>query len=245
VSAGAGPAAGHASERVLKVAEMTDAVVLLIEDDDVIGGNLLRALDAHFDARWVRTGADGLAAAADADLVVLDLGLPDLDGLEVCRLLHGRRPALPVIVLTAFDDQVMVVAGLEAGAVDYVTKPFHLAELVARIRAHLRSIDPTSTSVLEVGAVRVDTRSRRVTIAGDEVELRPKELDLLAVLMQSAGAVVTRDELMRRVWDEHWYGSTKTLDVHMASLRRALRRAPAPGCTITTLRGVGFRLEPA
>jgi DNA-binding response OmpR family regulator len=150
-----------------------------------------------------------------------------------------------VLVLTAVDDQVMVVAALEAGAVDYVTKPFHLAELIARIRAHLRSIEPAAASVLSVGGVEVDTRSRRVTIGGAEVELRPKELDLLAVLMQHAGAVVTRDELMRRVWDEHWYGSTKTLDVHMASLRRALRGTPSPGCTITTLRGVGFRLESA
>ena len=218
-------------------------VVLLIEDDETIGENLSRALESDFAPRWARTGRSGIDAAPGADLVVLDLGLPDLDGLEVCRQLVARHPVLPVLMLTARHEEVQIVAGLEAGAVDYVTKPFRLAELIARIRAHLRTSGVGEPALLEIGQVRVDAASRRVFVAGDEVALRPKELDLLLVLMARAGSVVTRDELMRQVWDEHWYGSTKTLDVHMASLRRALRQDGDTGGTITTLRGVGFRFE--
>jgi DNA-binding response OmpR family regulator len=218
-------------------------VVLLIEDDETIGENLYRVLEDHFDPRWERTGAAGLEAAVGVDLVVLDLGLPDVDGSEVCRRLARRCPSLPVLMLTARHEEVQILAGLEAGAVDYVTKPFHLAELSARIRAHLRSSRITAPEVVEISDVRVDAESRRVFVAGDEVHLRPKEFDLLLVLMGHVGSVLTRDELMRRVWGENWYGSTKTLDVHMVALRRALRHAGEPGCTITTLRGIGFRME--
>jgi DNA-binding response OmpR family regulator len=218
-------------------------VVVLIEDDETIGENLSRALDGPYRSHWARTGAEGIEAAAEADLIILDLGLPDVHGLDVCRFLTAHWPRVPVLILTAQDEEVQIVAGLEAGAVDYVNKPFRLAELKARIRAHLRTIATAEPTDLEVGEVRVDAAARRVLVAGHEVDLRPKELDLLLVLLERAGTVVTRDELMRLVWDEHWHGSTKTLDVHMASLRRALRHDGTPACTITTLRGVGFRLE--
>jgi DNA-binding response OmpR family regulator len=221
----------------------TRPVVLLVEDDAVIGENLTRAFEDQFDVRWSTTGLGGLPDAADADLVVLDLGLPDIDGLELCRLLTDKWPTLPVLILTARHDEVEVVSGLEAGAVDYVTKPFRLAELIARVRAHLRTTSSATPSRLVVGRVVIEADARRVTIDGDEVPLRPKELDLLVALAERAGSVITRDELMRGVWDEHWYGSTKTLDVHMANLRRKLAQHGDPACTITTVRGVGFRME--
>jgi DNA-binding response OmpR family regulator len=218
-------------------------VVVLVEDDAIIGENLSRALQDSFDSRWAKTGVAGLEAVAEADLVVLDLGLPDIDGLELCRRICEEWPRLPVLILTARHEEVDVVRGLEAGAVDYVTKPFRLAELLARIRAHLRAITTEDPAELSLGEITVDMRARRVLVAGTEIQLRPKEFDLLVVLVERMGRVVTRDELMRGVWDENWYGSTKTLDVHMANLRRKLAHNGKPACVITTLRGVGFRLE--
>jgi DNA-binding response OmpR family regulator len=218
-------------------------VVVLVEDDEVIGQNLSRAFEDQFDVRWSVNGLQGFGTMDDADLVVLDLGLPDVDGLELCRRIADTWPRLPVLILTARQDEVEVVSGLEAGAVDYVTKPFRLAELIARIKAHLRTSAPPSSSRIVIGSMVIEADARRVTVDGVEVPLRPKELDLLLALAERPGSVITRDELMRGVWDEHWYGSTKTLDVHMTNLRRKLSPGGRPACTISTLRGVGFRLE--
>jgi DNA-binding response OmpR family regulator len=147
-----------------------------------------------------------------------------------------------VIMLTARDDELDVVVGLDAGAVDYVTKPFRLSELLARIRAQLRRAQPIDRAVLAVAGLTVDSGARRVWVDSGEITLRAKEFDLLARLVVDAGCAVSRDTLMRDVWDAHWVGSTKTLDFHVAALRRKLD--PAIGASrITTVRGVGFRFE--
>jgi DNA-binding response OmpR family regulator len=224
---------------------MTGERILIIEDDERIGSTLLRALGGHgFDACWEPTGASGLAAAESfrPHLVLLDLGLPDRDGLEICRALHDAAPTLDIIMLTARDDELDVVVGLDAGAVDYITKPFKLAELVARIRAQLRRADQHPGSRSAASDVVVDPDSRRVWLHGIELVLRAKEFDLLARLVADAGNVVPRETLMCDVWDEHWFGSTKTLDFHIAALRRKLD-TPGTASHITTLRGVGYRFE--
>ncbi|HEV7861095.1 MAG TPA: response regulator transcription factor, partial [Acidimicrobiia bacterium] len=173
--------------------------------------------------------------------VLLDLGLPDIDGLEVCRALRQRLPDLPVLMLTARAEEVDAVVGLDAGADDYVTKPFRLAELMARIRAALRRVP--ATTVTAVQDVRIDHDARRAWRGDTELELSAKEFDLLALLAGDAGRAVTRDRIMREVWDEHWYGPTKTLDMHISWLRKKLGDDPAAPRLITTLRGVGFRFE--
>ena len=176
--------------------------------------------------------------------MLLDLGLPDIDGLEVCRKIARDRRHAPDPDAHRRQEEIDVVVGLDAGAVDYVTKPFRLAELLARIRAQLRRPDVNNEPAqLAVGDLVVDRASRRVWVDGDEVELRAKEFDLLAVLVAQVGNVVTREDLMSEVWDEHWFGSTKTLDVHIAALRRKLGDGPESPSRITTLRGVGYRFE--
>jgi DNA-binding response OmpR family regulator len=174
-------------------------------------------------------------------LVVLDLGLPDQDGLDVCRQLRGRPFPPQVLVLTARGEEVDVVLGLDAGADDYLTKPFRLAEFLARVRACTRRSDSMQDELV-IGELAVDIDARVVTLAEATVDLRPKEFDLLVALARSAGRVVTRERLLSDVWDEHWYGSTKTLDIHIWALRRKL---DAPGATsrITTVRGVGYRMD--
>jgi DNA-binding response OmpR family regulator len=225
---------------------MNRGQVLVIEDDAAIGQGLIEALDAHgYEARWATTGTEGLdvAAAAPPDLVLLDLGLPDLDGVEVCRRLRAKAPMTTIVILTARSDEIDVVLGLDAGADDYVTKPFRLTELLARVRAHLRRTRTDGGGRVVVADLVVDTDARRSFLDGHELELRAKEFDLLALLAGEAGRAVTRERIMAEVWDEHWYGSTKTLDMHISSLRRKLGdRSGAP--RITTLRGVGYRLEP-
>jgi DNA-binding response OmpR family regulator len=221
--------------------------VLVVEDDATIGRGLTEALGAHgYETRWATTGAEALehAAATPPDLVLLDLGLPDLDGVEVCRRLRAQAPMTTIVILTARSDEIDVVLGLDAGADDYVTKPFRLAELLARVRAHLRRARPDDGERMKVGNLDVDVGARRVSLGGHDLELRAKEFDLLALLVAEAGRVVTRERIMADVWDEHWYGSTKTLDMHISSLRRKLGDGSgAP--RITTLRGVGYRLEEA
>lgn len=225
---------------------MTSPRLLLVEDDDGIARPLVAALSgAGYDVTRVATGSDALAAApSGVDLVLLDLGLPDIDGLEVCRRLRAGAEELPILVLTARTTEADVVVGLDAGADDYVEKPFRLAELQARIRALLRRRTGDAADG-EVAAqdVRVDLAARRAWHDDEELELTPKEFDLLALLLQQAGTVVTRDELMTRVWDAQWYGSTKTLDVHVSALRRKLGDDPADPRYITTVRGVGLRFE--
>jgi DNA-binding response OmpR family regulator len=218
--------------------------ILLVEDDDAIASGLVRVLDAQgFPVRRLARGAGAVAAAdAGVGLVVLDLGLPDMDGIDVCRRLRNARPDLAILILSARDQELDIVAGLDAGADDYLVKPFRLSELLARVRAHLRRVDeaaPAPASVpLRAGDLSVDLAARRVFRGGDELALRPKEFDLLALLVAEAGRAVTRERIMREVWDTDWLGSTKTLDTHVLTLRHKL----GPDA-ITTLRGVGYRYE--
>jgi len=220
--------------------------LLLIEDDDSISTPLAEGLErADFDVTVARSGTEGLAAAADAELVLLDLGLPDVDGADICRLLVERHSA-PIIVLTARGDERDRVRLLEMGADDYVVKPFGFRELVARIGAVRRrsGVGLAATSGLDPKVqqfthLRIDHRARRVEVDEREVALSRKEFDLLARLAESPGTVVPRDRIIEEVWDEHWWGSTKTLDVHIGSLRKKLGN-PA---FIATVRGVGYRLD--
>ena len=227
------------------------ADLLVVEDDETIGTALTTGLRAHGHAvSWQRTGHGALEAAACRvfDLALLDLGLPDLDGVEVCRRLRLSQPGTVLVILTARSEEMDVVVGLEAGADDYLTKPFRFGELLARVRAHLRrsAVVPPDRTLLTVGALTVDVGARRVALAGEEVALRAKEFDLVARLAQDAGTAVSRETLMADVWDAHWYGSTKTLDVHVAAVRRKLAAVDAGAApAITTLRGHGYRMEPA
>jgi DNA-binding response OmpR family regulator len=226
--------------------------ILLVEDDDGIAAPLAAALrsDGH-DVVRVATGAEALMRARDgAGVILLDLGLPDLDGVEVCRRLRELVPDAPILMLTARASEADVVVGLDAGADDYVTKPFRLAELLARLRALLRRTAGTATDVgdqrpatAEAQDVRVDLEAHRAWLGDRELELAPKEFELLAVLVANAGAVVTRDRLMEEVWDTNWYGSTKTLDMHVSWLRRKLGDNASSPRYVTTVRGVGFRFE--
>jgi DNA-binding response OmpR family regulator len=230
------------------------AAILLVEDDPQIGRSVHSALVANgHDAVWVQTAdkARNAAAATSFELALLDLGLPDGDGVDVCRELRVAQPACVIVMLTARRAEMDVVVGLEAGADDYLTKPFGLTELLARVRAHLRRHDPRSgadSAPLQVGDLQVDVGARRVFVRGVEVELRAKEFELLARLARDAGRAVSRERLMYDVWDENWYGSTKTIDVHVASLRRKLLEAGAGDSSalpvLTTLRGHGYRLDP-
>ncbi|MGO1050158.1 response regulator transcription factor [Crossiella sp. CA198] len=215
--------------------------VLLVEDDEPIAESLRRGLRRYgFEVDWVRTGAEALAAA-EAELVLLDLGLPDTDGLDVCRELRARGD-VPIIVISARSDEVDRVVGLEIGADDYVTKPFGVREVIARMRAVLRRVRPADTAAQaqpdRYGQLTLDRRGRRSYLDGAEVLLTPKEYDLLAFLTEEPGAVFTREQIMEAVWDANWFGPTKTLDVHIGSLRRKFPGAFA----IETVRGVGFRL---
>jgi DNA-binding response OmpR family regulator len=219
--------------------------ILIVEDDERIGATLLRALEGSgYDARWEQSGRGALSAAAEQrpDLVLLDLGLPDMDGLDVCREIHRCDATIDVVMLTARDEELDVVVGLDAGAIDYVTKPFKLAELLARLRAQFRRAEPRWQSRTTAGDLVIDGNARRAWLGDDELGLRAKEFDLLARLVADAGNAVSRESLMADVWDEHWFGSTKTLDFHIAALRRKID--PADGVSrITTLRGVGYRFE--
>ncbi|RSM89427.1 DNA-binding response regulator [Kibdelosporangium aridum] len=225
------------------------ARLLLVEDDRTIGEALDSSLRLHgYEVCWTRAGAMALHEAQRTafDLVLLDLGLPDLDGVEVCRRLRSAQPQTVLVIVTARQDEMDVVVGLEAGADDYLVKPVRLGELLARVRAHLRRGPSSARQTISVGELVVDTASRQVTVAGQEVSLRAKEFDLLARLADAVGSAVSRDMLMTEVWDAHWYGSTKTLDVHIAALRRKLAAAaptPEQAPRISTLRGHGYRLE--
>ncbi|GAB3443195.1 response regulator transcription factor [Phycicoccus ginsengisoli] len=224
---------------------------LVIEDDETLGRQLAAGLSAHgYETDWSRTGADGVAHADRnrPDVIILDLGLPDQDGIDVARRLRRSRPEVLLVILTARDADMDVVVGLDAGADDYLTKPVGLTVLLARLRAHLRSRPPAlDTQPLIVGQLRIDVAARTCALAGSRVDLRTKEFDLLVTLAAGAGTALSREDLMSLVWDENWFGSTKTLDVTMAALRRSLHSvADATGVappTITTLRGHGYRME--
>ena len=225
------------------------ASLLIVEDDESIGSGLSRTLTAEgHDTTWVTTIAAARATSTRPEVVVLDLNLPDGDGLMLCGELLQRHPDARVIMLTARTGELDAVLGLNAGAVDYVAKPFRLAELLARVNAQLRTLPTDSRDGTEhpiaIGDLRIDLGARRVSVAGTPVALRVKEFDLLARLAKEPGIVVRREQLMSDVWDEHWWGSTKTLDTHMAALRRHLGEQPGCRSRITTVRGVGYRLEP-
>ena len=223
----------------------TASRILIVEDDESIGASLQRAFSSDTTTvAWARTAAAAADMARDGspDLVLLDLGLPDGDGVDVCRVLLAQAPALPIIILTARDTEIDVVVGLDSGAVDYVTKPFRLAELSARVRTHLRRVVHDNDRIV-VGRLTVDRGARRAIVDGFDVELRAKEFDLLARMAAVAGHALRREALMTDIWDEHWFGSTKTLDVTVSSLRRKLDEVSPGAVVITTLRGVGYRLE--
>ncbi|MGP4000653.1 response regulator transcription factor [Streptomyces sp. 8N706] len=238
--------------------------VLLIEDDERIAGPLAEGLGRYgFTVERARTGAAALAAA-EPEMVLLDLGLPDMDGIDVCRVLR-QRSDVPIIMITARGEEIDRVLGLELGADDYMAKPFGVRELVARIRAVTRRArpaaatgmggtgiagqpravapaiggPPTADGVQQVGPLGIDRRTRQVHLADRAVALAPKEFDLLAYLAQDPGAVYSRQQIVDQVWDPHFFGPTKTLDVHVAALRRKLGDA----AWIETIRRVGFRLR--
>jgi DNA-binding response OmpR family regulator len=228
------------------VVQASPSRVLVIEDDESVGAGLVGVLaaDGH-EVRWARTGEDArrLLAGGVLDLVLLDLGLPDVDGLELCAELRERHVEVVVVVVTARTDEADAVRALDGGADDFVMKPFRPVELLARLRAHLRRRGEIGPQELRAGPVRLDQGSRRAWVCDLEITLRPKEHELLAVLVADAGRAVRRERLMDEVWDEHWSGSTKTLDVHVANLRRKLADAGDRWDRIATLRGYGYRFE--
>ena len=240
--------------------------VLLVEDDDLIAPLLIQMLErSEYAVVHVRTGADAISHVAEhsPQVVLLDLGLPDMDGLDVCRQLRADGFDGGIVVLTARDGELDRVVGFDVGADDYLAKPFSLSELLARLRAVMRrgwaapvgaasaapSAAPTAAPAPAAGSagdsgLEVDTRGRRVRVRGEEVAVTAKEFDVLALLDQERGAVVTRERLMDEVWDENWFGSTKTLDATVGRLRQKLEAADSP-VAVGTVRGVGFRLEDA
>jgi two-component system, OmpR family, response regulator RegX3 len=226
---------------------MNRRAILLIEDEESISDPLASALRKEgFDVRIAEGATAGLEAfrARPPDLVLLDVMLPDGDGKDVLRTIRGSS-RVPVVMLTARGEEMDRVLGLELGADDYVTKPFSAAELVARLRAVLRRSEPAvvaeAVPVLEVGDVSMNLETRRVMRAGEEIDLTVKEFELLRVLLEHAGKVVRRQALVGEVWDASWFGSTKTVDVHVSALRRKLGDDPSDPRYVHTVRGVGFR----
>ena len=225
----------------------TKRTVLLVEDEESITAPLSEALSREgFEPVIAGTATEALelAVSRSPDLVLLDLGLPDGSGLDVCRELRSRS-TVPIIMVTARGEETDRIVGLEVGADDYVVKPFSAREVVARIRAVLRrTAAPAPTQlddVVELGEVRVDRARRSATFEGRPLELSRKEFDLLQLLVDNAGAVVKRERLIDEVWDTNWFGSTKTLDVHVSGLRKKLGDDPNEPRYIHTVRGVGFR----
>jgi DNA-binding response OmpR family regulator len=222
--------------------------LLVVEDDDQIAAPLVRTLEREdYVVERVATGGEALErlAAETVDLVLLDLGLPDVDGLEVCRRARASGYDGGVMILTARGGELDRVVGLDVGADDYLPKPFALAELLARVRALLRRTARTAPAVPDdpvAGGVRVDRDTRRAWVDGTELGLTVKEFDVLALVESAGGSVVTRERVMDEVWDENWFGSTKTLDTTIGRLRQKLEDADAPA-RLVTVRGVGFRWE--
>src|ERR671919_2831246 len=223
-------------------------VILLVEEERAITEPLAEALEREgFNPAVAGTAAEALEKAQGQvpDLVLLDIGLPDGSGLDVCRELR-RDAEVPIIMLTARGSEADRVAGLELGADDYVVKPFSAREVAARVRAVLRrsGARPQATDgAIEIGEVRLDPSRHEATLAGEPLELSRKEFELLHTLMEEAGSVITREALIERVWDMNWFGSTKTLDVHISGLRKKLGDDPKDPRYIHTVRGVGFRFS--
>jgi DNA-binding response OmpR family regulator len=215
---------------------VTSLQILLVEDDDAISAPLARGLNREgYDVAVARDGTSGLQAglSPEISLVILDVGLPHMSGLDVCRRLRAARPKLQILILTALAEEVNAVDGLDAGADDYIAKPFRLAELLARVRAAARRAEPTE---LTACGVRVDPAARRAFVDAQELTLSPKEFDLLTRLIADAGKVVTREQLLRDVWQTNWHGSSRTLDQHVSWLRGKIGEN-----LIVTVRGKGYR----
>ncbi len=218
--------------------------ILIVEDDPSVADGILDGLaSTTFETKHVATGADALAAIQDFDpeLVLLDLGLPDMDGTDVCREIR-KISSVPIIVVSARDEEIDRVIALEIGADDYVVKPFGMRELVARIKAVARRSSSSDAHVApaaerEFGILKIDRRAIRVTLNGDEIHLTPKEFELLVYLSEDPGAVHRRTDILHDVWDTNWYGTTKTLDAHVAAIRKKL----GDPAWIESVRGVGFR----
>jgi two-component system response regulator RegX3 len=225
--------------------------ILVVEDDAAIRDALQEALGA--DGHAVVCAPDGgqavrLFLAQPFDLVLLDLMLPVMNGYDVCRKIREKNATVPVIMLTAKGEEIDKVLGLELGADDYVTKPYRLRELIARIRAVLRRREPSShadvaVEVIEVGNVRLEVDTRRCFVNGDEIKLRKKEFALLEMLLSNPGRVMTRDQLIDQIWGHDYVGDTKTLDVHIKRLRSLVEEHPKEPRHITTVRGVGYRFD--
>jgi two-component system, OmpR family, response regulator RegX3 len=220
--------------------------VLVVEDDDAVAGGIVDGLrDANFDPQRAASGAEGLRLFAEEapDVVVLDLGLGDMDGTDVCRQIRARS-TVPIIIVSARDEEIDRVIALEIGADDYLVKPFGMRELVARMRAVLRravAIDSAAETpaVQSFGALAIDARAQRVTLDGTAIHFTAKEFALLLYLASDAGAVFQRTQILRDVWETDWYGTTKTLDAHVAAIRKKLGDAR----WIESVRGVGFRFD--
>jgi len=218
--------------------------ILIVEDDPSVADGIIDGLEsASFQAKHVGTGAEALSAIGefDPELVLLDLGLPDMDGTDVCRQLR-KISQVPIIVVSARDEEIDRVIALEIGADDYVVKPFGMRELIARIKAVARrsaNSEPSTAAMSEreFGPLRIDTRSIRVSMSGEEIHLTPKEFELLVYLSDDPGAVHRRTDILHDVWDTNWYGTTKTLDAHVAAIRKKLGNS----AWIESVRGVGFR----
>jgi DNA-binding response OmpR family regulator len=215
--------------------------VLIIEDEDGVRQALERGLSRGGFATTAVSVAGEALRVDDHDIALVDLGLPDRDGVDLCRELRSRHPERPIIVVTGRNDELDVVDALDAGADDYVTKPFSLAVLTVRMRRHL----DRSSAVTEVGSLRVDCRARLATMDAEPLCLTAREFDLLSVLALHAGETVGKKELMATVWDAHWSKSTHTLPVHISSLRSKLVGDGGGSPTITAVPGLGYRLEAA
>ncbi len=221
--------------------------VLLVEDSPEIAYPLVRTLEREgYTVTWQETGTDGLRHldTAPVDLLILDLGLPDMDGLDVCQRARAEGYTGGIMICTARGEEMDRVVGLDYGADDYLPKPFGLAELHARVRALLRRTTPVQVveEAPQPTGLVVDRRGRRVEYAGQEIALTSKEYDVLVLLTDAPGAVVSREQIMNEVWDENWFGSTKTLDVTIGRLRQKLEDAGVPE-RVVNVRGVGFRVD--
>ena len=219
--------------------------ILLVEDDPSVAASVIDGLiNASMEVEHVATGKDAISKALsdDFELVLLDLGLPDMDGQDVCRTIR-EKSTTPIIILSARSEEIDRVLALEFGADDFMVKPFGMRELVARIRAVARRTGPAdaapSTTTQEIGPLSIDRRTQKVFVNGQDVYLTPKEFDLLAYLASDPGAVYRRNDIMSEVWDTNWYGTTKTVDAHIAALRKKLGNPE----WIEAVRGVGFRLQ--
>ena len=231
-------------------AEIKRPRILLVEDEEAITEPLAEALQREgFDPTIAPSAREALerARTGSPDLVLLDIGLPDGSGFDVARELR-RDSSVPIIMLTARGSEADRVAGLELGADDYVVKPFSAREVTARVRAVLRrsgSRPQAADGAIEIGELRLDPSRHEATLAGEPLDLSRKEFELLHTLMAEAGSVITREALIDRVWDMNWFGSTKTLDVHISGLRKKLGDDPKDPRYIHTVRGVGFRFSGA